>query len=255
MNRIKLSPLASAPKSQSQAGKAEPDASSKSSTLFSFDKHSTVSDQETSLFAPLNYEKNYAYPLVVWLHANGQKSAQLQTVMPEISMRNYVGVAPQAPVGNFECGYFWEQDYDAVHAADELIHDAVERACSRFNVAPNRIFLAGLGGGGTMALRIAMQYPEKFAGVMSLNGPLPNNRTPMTRWQDARQMPVFWSHHLGNESGEDSVDSMCQQFRQLYSFGYLNLTAREYPTQELLESMAPAAINSWIMEQIQTAIV
>ena len=48
------------------------------------------------LFVPLHYEPNYAYPLIVWLHGAQDDERQLKRVMPFISLRNYVAVAPRA---------------------------------------------------------------------------------------------------------------------------------------------------------------
>ena len=42
-----------------------------------------------ALFMPLHYERNYAYPLVVWLHGSGEHEQHLRFVMPQISLRNY----------------------------------------------------------------------------------------------------------------------------------------------------------------------
>ena len=248
MNRIKLSPLASSPVSESASQLAS------GITPFVGDHPVSSSEQETCLFGPLQYEKNYAYPLIVWLHSDSQKAAQLQSVLPEISMQNYVGVAPQAPVGNFQCGYHWDQDFDSIQAAQESVFDAIEVARSRFNINRNRIFLAGLGGGGTMALRIALSQPEQFAGVIALNGPMPSGHAVLSRWKEARQLPVFWAHHQMDQ-GEISNASMCRNFQELFMFGFQNLVAREYPSLRDLESLAPREVNKWIMEQVQTAIV
>ena len=247
MNRIKLSPLASSPVSEPTSQVAS------EQTPFTLDHPVTSSDQETCLFGPLQYEKNYAYPLIVWLHSDSQKATQLQSILPEISMQNYVGVAPQAPVGNFQCGYHWDQDFDSIQTAQESVFDAIDVASTRFNIASKRIFLAGLGGGATMALRIAMKQPEQFAGVIALNGPMPEGHSVLSRWQEARQMPVFWAHHQASQ-GKTSAAAMCQHFQELFTYGFLNLVAREYPTLKNLESLAPREINKWIMEQIQTAI-
>ena len=91
MNRIKLSPLASVDTDE---------ISSKDSTLKTldqFDKITNRSDQY-SLFVPLHYEKNYAYPLIVWLHSDGSQSSEIQRIMPHASVRNFVGIAPQSPL-------------------------------------------------------------------------------------------------------------------------------------------------------------
>ena len=247
MNRIKLSPLASSPVS-----KPATTAASKISP-FAFDTTSST-EQEICLFGPLEYEKNYAYPLIVWLHSDSQKAAQLQSILPEISMKNYVGVAPQAPVGNFQCGYHWDQDFDSIESAQESVFAAIEVARTRFNINPNRIFLAGLGGGGTTALRIAMSHPQHFAGVISLNGPMPVGHAFLSRWKEARQLPVFWAQHQASE-GKASASAMCRNFQELFMFGFSNLVAREYPTLQDLESLTPRAVDKWIMEQVQTAIL
>jgi len=141
----------------------------------------------------------------------------------------------------------------SIQTAQESVFDAIDVASTRFNIASKRIFLAGLGGGATMALRIAMKQPEQFAGVIALNGPMPEGHSVLSRWQEARQMPVFWAHHQASQ-GKTSAAAMCQHFQELFTYGFLNLVAREYPTLKNLESLAPREINKWIMEQIQTAI-
>lgn len=251
MNRIKISPLVSSNRGTSSAdSKSQPIAS-----LFALDKKQSLRPtHETSLFVPLHYEKNYAYPLIVWLHSDGQSSGELHSVMQQVSMRNYVAVAPQAPVGNFECGYYWEQDYDAINAALESVSNAVEMARSRFNINTNRIFLAGLESGGTMAFRAGLQHPDRYAGIASLNGGLPDGRSTMADWNRCRTMPVFWSHSVDSGDPENCLQ-MCRHFQALYAAGFLNLTAREYPSAAHLRQLAPQAIDRWVMEQIQSAIV
>ena len=56
-----------------------------------------TSSQDTvyTLFAPLHYEPGYSYPLIVWLHGHGNDERQLVRIMPLVSMRNYVAVAPR----------------------------------------------------------------------------------------------------------------------------------------------------------------
>ena len=41
-----------------------------------------------AFFAPLHYESNYAYPLLVWLHGSGDDESQLKRIMPLVSLRN-----------------------------------------------------------------------------------------------------------------------------------------------------------------------
>ena len=46
-----------------------------------------------SVFLPVHLENRYRYPLLIWLHGDGQNASQLSQVMPRISDRNYIGVS------------------------------------------------------------------------------------------------------------------------------------------------------------------
>ena len=61
------------------------------SALFS----TRVLDFAHAWFLPLHYEHGYAYPLIVWLHGHGDDERQLRRIMPLLSMRNYLAVAPR----------------------------------------------------------------------------------------------------------------------------------------------------------------
>ena len=64
------------------------------SGLFSTTQQDTIH----TIFAPLHYEPGYSYPLLVWLHGPGCDERQLLRIMPLVSMRNYVAVAPRGVV-------------------------------------------------------------------------------------------------------------------------------------------------------------
>ena len=55
-------------------------------------------DAARALFAPMHYESNYAYPLIVWLHGANDDERQLKRIMPFVSLRNYVAVSPRGTV-------------------------------------------------------------------------------------------------------------------------------------------------------------
>src|SRR5687767_7171979 len=111
----------------------------------------TKTSEPFSLFAPLHYEENYAYPLFIWLHSAGGDERQLARVMPLVSMRNYVGLAVRGPVSGESRGYAWPQTAEGIEAAEQRILESIDKACERFHVHRQRIFLAGYESGGTMA--------------------------------------------------------------------------------------------------------
>src|SRR5581483_3953347 len=148
-----------------------------------------------ALFAPMHYEPNYAYPLLVWLHGPGDDESQLKRIMPLVSMRNYVAVAPRGTRSDDgkpgKTGYGWSQAMADWTVAEQRTFDAIEMALARFNVSGRRVFLAGYDCGGTMAFRLAMDHPSRFAGVLSLCGSFPSTQMPLRRLSDARRVPIF----------------------------------------------------------------
>jgi len=81
------------------------------------------------LFAPIHYEQSYSYPLIVWLHGHASNEQELREVMPLISVRNYIAVAPRGTLqtedrrGAFE----WEQSSRSIAEAYERVQHCVEK--------------------------------------------------------------------------------------------------------------------------------
>src|SRR5947208_15448531 len=78
------------------------------------------------LLAPLHYEPNYAYPLLVWLHDDGGSERELKRIIPLVSLRNYVSLAVRGTSVD-SSGYLWPETPDAVLAAESRMAEAVEQ--------------------------------------------------------------------------------------------------------------------------------
>ena len=203
--------------------------------------------EDRAIFIPFHYEKNYSYPLIVWLHDEGQNENRLSDVMFDICTQNYLAVAPRGPESGWRGGYSWRQSRDTVFQSHRSVIAAIDEACCRFNVNSSRIYLAGAGSGGTMAFRLALREPELFAGVISLNGQFPQNLEPLARLGSCRKMPVLWSH--ARHSSVFSETQLCQQLRLLHVSGF-SVTLRQYPCDDQLMPQAMNDVNIWIMDAI-----
>ena len=217
------------------------------------------SDQDAPLafFSPLHYERNYSYPLIVWLHGAGDDERQLKRVMPLVSMRNYVAVAARGttapcdptPAGDMpqHSGFTWSQTKDQILLAENRAFAALDAATCRFNVAATRVFVAGVGCGGTMALRLALEHPTVFAGVASFGGPFPLGHNPLGRLAEARRLRVLLA------TGRDSIaypqESVCQHLRLFHVAG-MSVCLRQYPSGDELSPSKLADMDRWIMDQI-----
>lgn len=204
-----------------------------------------------TFFAPMHYEPGYSYPLIVWLHGTGGDERHLMRMMPLVSMRNYVAVAPRAtqPVDatNPQLGYRWLQTEEHIQAAEQFVFDGLAGVRQKFNVASDRIFLAGFDTGGTMAFRLALNHPEVFAGVLSICGAFPQGFAPFRNLPKARQLPVFMA--IGRDSSEYPPDRAGQDLRLLHSAGMV-VTLRQYPFGHELAPQMLADLDRWIIEQI-----
>ena len=196
-----------------------------------------------SVFVPMHYEKNYAYPLIVWLHSDGQDASEVHEIMPRISMRNYVAVAPEIKSDNGD----WPQKGQAINATHDAVIAAVDQARTQFNINPQRIYLAGFGSGATMAFRVALERPELFAGVLAMNGPLPTVGTPLSHWDRSRKLPVFWAHC--RKSTHFDQQQLCEQLRLLHIAGF-SLTLRQYPGGDEISDNLLGDVNRWVMEGV-----
>ena len=211
-----------------------------------------ISSIDPTLFLPMHYESGYSYPLIVWLHSDGDDGRQLNRILPEISMRNYVGVGPEAMVGNEHVGYFWQQSGQSIDHAVQSVCDAIDYAQMNLNINTDRILLAGYGAGGTMAYRVGLEIPQVVSGIVSLNGALPEQATPLRDWMNCRELPVFWGHC--RKSLEFSEERLCDQLKLLHVAGF-SVTLRQYPHGDELPTQMLNDLDKWIMEMIGSAIL
>jgi phospholipase/carboxylesterase len=200
-------------------------------------------------FAPIHYEANYAYPLLVWLHGQDSNEHELRQVMPKISMRNYVGVAPQGTWkdSHYSGRHGWRQAIDMVEDAESRIADCIAAAQRRFNIHPKRIFLAGHGSGATMAVRVAWNDPGRYAGVISVNGPLPTRQSPLRRVKELRSLPCLLS--TSRESNTYPQSQVCEDLRLLHAAGCI-VALRQYPGPDGLTKCILEDVDRWIMELV-----
>jgi phospholipase/carboxylesterase len=199
------------------------------------------------IFTPKHYERNYSYPLIVWLHGAGDDERQVTRVMPHISDRNYVGVGTRGTVSAADRGYTWSQEVDHIAEAENRVLRAIAAARAWLNVEPSRIFLAGLGTGGTMAFRLALAEPDRYAGVLSIGGALPTTLRPLARYHEVRRLQVFLA--AGREGREYSETHVCRDLR-LFHAAAMSVCLRLYPCGDDVTTNMLADMDRWIMDQV-----
>ncbi|MCS6850750.1 MAG: hypothetical protein NZ700_06235 [Gemmataceae bacterium] len=154
-------------------------------------------------FLPTGYEPKYAYPLLVFFHDRGSNEEQILRLAPHLSRRNYiciglrglyeVGIDPKG-----RSGFSWTRRGDCDSLVRDYVIRAVEQTRRTYHVHSERIYLAGVGEGAAVAYSLGLSEPEKFGGLIVLNGSLPRHARSAWRWPEIRQLRVFIGHGLFN---------------------------------------------------------
>ncbi len=233
-------------------------------------------------FVPQRYEPNYAYPLLVLLHARGGDEQQMVRSMPAMSWRNYVGLSLRGPEvvtrQGRAVGYGWGPGFgrrdrdrgaasaglaaaadldafrrrfaadepDAIDRLEDGLFDAVRQTRRSLHVHSERIFLVGCGEGAAVAYRLAMTHPERFAGVVAINGWLPGGFRPLARLKDCRGLRILVVH--GEWNGRVPVEHARRTVATLRDGG-LNVAFQSYPCAHRLTSHMLSDVDTWLINQ------
>jgi phospholipase/carboxylesterase len=202
-------------------------------------------------FLPIGYEPNYPYPLMVFFHGQGGDEEQILRYAPRLSRRNYISISLRGPerVGVREDGkpaYGWG-DGLADPSIEDYVLRAVQQTRRQFHVHSERVYLAGFYEGATLAYRLGLNNPERYAGVISLNGAMPRGGCPLLRWNEIRSLRVLIGHGIANAIMPLTLAR--QDHRLLYAAG-LDVTLNTYTTTHRIHAHMLRDANRWVMSHI-----
>jgi phospholipase/carboxylesterase len=203
-------------------------------------------------FLPTGYEPNYPYPLLVFLHNHGGSEEQILRLAPRLSRRNYICIGLRGPHRlkprpDGRLAYSWGLPGGGDVMVEEYVFRAVEQTRRHYHVHSERIYLAGFCEGATLAYELGLQFPDKFAGVISLNGCIPRRRGPLLRLPDVRQLRVLIGHGIANAIVPISMAR--QDHRLLYTAG-LAVRMHTYAANHRIHRDMLRDIDRWIMRQV-----
>lgn len=200
-------------------------------------------------FLPTGYEPRYPYPLLVFFHGHGSDEEQVLRLAPRLSRRNFICISLRGlrtvelhPDGRF--GYSWGADEGADVLLEDYVFNAIEQTCETYNIHAQRIYLAGICEGATLAYRLGLSYPEKFGGIISLNGAMARRGRPLLRLPEIKKLRVFIGHGIANATVPLSLAQ--SDYRLLYTAG-MSVDFAKYPTTHRLHSEMLQDLNRWII--------
>jgi phospholipase/carboxylesterase len=236
-----------------------------------------------SRFIPQRYEPNYAYPLLVLFHARGGDEEQMVRSMPALSWRNYVGLSLRAPepferrgrVEGFTWGSafarrdrladrrsslneaetvrrrLWGTEPDPIDLLEEGVFSAIRQTRRALHVHSERLFLVGVGEGAAVAYRLGLSHPERFAGVVAINGWLPGGFRPLGRLKECRNLGVLIVH--GEWNARVPIRSVRRDVAALRAGG-LQVAFQSYPCAHRLTSPMLSDVDTWMINHCSTQL-
>ncbi len=147
---------------------------------FTFTSSYDNTSQPAALQAPISYLPTEPTPLLLAIHGWGDNRWAPLNDYGEAA--NAAGWLLAAPDMHGERSAAPRPPYDhplASRASQQDILDTIQWVRQRYNVDPNRIYIAGTSMGGQIALVTAAKNPGLFAAVVVDRGP-----TDLARWYD-----------------------------------------------------------------------
>ena len=140
----------------------------------------TAGTRRYSLYRPAGLKPGERMPLLVMLHGCGQDAAAFasSTRMNAIAARErFIVLYPeQDRLANAQgCWNWFETRSGRVHGELALIMAAVDQACTMVAVDRDRVAIAGLSAGASMAALLVALHPERFRALVMHSGVPPGS--------------------------------------------------------------------------------
>lgn len=205
-----------------------------------------------SVFLPEGYEPNYAYPLVVWFHQAGADERTLLDVMPQITTQNCIGLGLRGPNAHSSgTGYDWPIWESSIADFEEYLSSTVRSLRREFHIHSERIFPAGFGEGGAMALRMLFSRPEWFGGAAAIGFHVSSGKKRvLARMRDLAGKRLLLA--TGSRDRLAPAAGMLHMAHLLHTAG-MEIETRVFDGGHELAPSALRRIDHWIMEGICAA--
>lgn len=196
---------------------------------------------------------------VIWLHGLGASGHDFEPVVPQLGLSDDMAVRfvfPHAPkravtvnggmvmpawYDILEMSLERKIDVAQIEASSQQIQDLIRREIER-GVAPKHIVIAGFSQGGAVAYHVALGYPERLAGLMTLSTYLATNDN-IDYSAANKDMPILIEH-----GSHDPVVPVIlgEQAQKLLSDKGYNVTYHTYPMAHQVCMPQIQNIGKWL---------
>jgi phospholipase/carboxylesterase len=197
--------------------------------------------------------------------------------MPALSWRNYVGLGLRGPEPVIKrdrlVGYGWGAEFEQpsrrrlrgsarvpeaelvrraffgaeaepMERLEEAVFESILQTRRLLHTHSERIFLVGCGEGAAVAYWLGLSFPERFAGIVAINGWLPVGLRPLGRLKACRELPVLVVHGAWN--ARVPLSDARQNVATLRAGG-LRVAFQSYPSAHRLSNGMLSDVDTWLM--------
>jgi phospholipase/carboxylesterase len=167
----------------------------------------------------------------------------------------------ETPIGPGATGYAWypmsmggPPDVGAILSSRQKLHGFLDACMKRYPIDARKLAVLGFSQGGVMAYSLALESPERFAGLAVLSSWLPKELLPKLSINEEaiQSLPSLVQH--------GTQDSMIEVGRARDSVERLRelrvpSTYREYDMAHEITPRSLSDLSAWLEEKVLSPIV
>lgn len=198
------------------------------------------------LFLPEEYQRGYAYPLIVLFHEDGSSPAGVLARIGYLSSRNYIVACPQ---GSYEVGpdmwgrRRWEWGGGLHPGQLDGLAPLIDKVAAQYRLHPQRLYVAGIGMGAAVAEQMGQLWREQIRGLLLLGPTWPTGE----RRIDRPNLQVLITYFQGDGR---PTRGFCRRLAAAYRAGGANVHCEGIAATGPWHPDMFTVANRWIMEQI-----
>ncbi len=204
----------------------------------------TETGEKYLLYLPENYDSSKVWPLVVYLHGAGERSYCLDklrnhgTISERIEAGDqfpFIMVAPLCPMNKR-----WENN---------MILPVIETVLEDLPIDETRVTLTGLSMGGIGSIRLALDSPEIFAGVLVVAGKY-TEREREKSLLAFKDLPL-WIIHGTHDAiySSDSIAQFAHEVKKISDDVTLTIYENEDHVSSFKRAYGSDELYQWLLEQ------
>ena len=191
-------------------------------------------------------------PTVVALHGHGAHAQDLLGLAPHLAAGRVMMLCPQAEfaLAPGTGAYTWfRRDADGQRSLEEFERVAadlrafIDEIVPRCGGDPDRVVILGFSQGGTLAYRLGLAEPRRFAGVAALSTYFPDDMVATVDRATVAEVPLLVQH--GTHDPMIGVDR-AQASRDLLQMVGALPEYREYPMQHEIGRQSLTDLSDWL---------